>query len=273
MDGTPLVLAYDGKPLMRRLLVPLIVLLGGCATLLRLQIPGVRQSEIAVPLHGHALKVRVSMPQQAGARHVLLVYATGDAGWFGKDRAIFGEVAGWGYPAAGFSAREYVHHIGKDPLRPPQVAGDFAQIIAATEHALSLDAATRVILVGKSRGAGLAVAAAGPPALRPELEGVIAVGLTREEEYVRHRIGARRRGQMAMLETYSYLPRLGLLPVAVIQSTRDEYVPAEEARRLFGLDTPQRHLVPVDAENHNFDGAVDTMYAEMERAFHWIVER
>ena len=250
-----------------------MVLTGGCASIFRLQIPGVRQFDTSVPLHGHSLTLRVSAPREPGPARVLLVYATGDAGWFGKDRAIFGEVARWGSPAIGFSAREYVHHIGKDPLRPLQVADDFARIIAAGEQALGLQPGTRVVLVGKSRGAGLAVAAAGPPELRPELEGVIAVGLTREEEYVRHRIGRRRERRFAMLETYSYLPRLGPVPVAVIQSTRDQYVPAAEARRLFGPDTADRHLVAVESDNHNFDGAVDTMYSEMARAFHWIVER
>ena len=258
-------------------MAPIILLAGaaatasGCAVFTRAHVPGARLSEVRVPLHGHDLKVHLSVPGATKHDHdVMLVYATGDAGWFGKDLAIFNEVAGWGYPTAGFSAREYVHHIGSEPLRPAQVAQDFDQIIRAAEQALVLPSGTRVVLVGKSRGAGLAVAAAGR--LRADLDGVLAVGLTREEEYVHHRL-RQQRGQFAMLETYPYLPRLGLLPVAVIQSSRDEYVPAAEARQLFGPDTAVRRFVPVEADDHNFTGALDTMYSEMERAFHWIVER
>ena len=244
----------------------------GCSLLTRAHVPGARLSEVRVPLHGHDLKVHLSQPGRAKHdRNMLLLYATGDAGWFGKDLAIFNEVAGWGYPTAGFSAREYVHHIGSEPLRPVQVSDDFDQIIKTAEQSLALPADTKVVLVGKSRGAGLAVAAAGR--LRVDLEGVLAVGLTKEEEYVHHRLHGTRRGQFTMLETYPYLPRLGLLPVAVIQSSNDEYVPAAEARQLFGPETPTRHFVPIEAEDHNFTGALDAMYSEMERAFHWIVER
>jgi fermentation-respiration switch protein FrsA (DUF1100 family) len=233
-------------------------------------------SDTSVPLHGHGLKLHLSTPPNrtpvaAAAIPVLLVYATGDAGWWGKDREIFTRLRAWGYPAVGFSAREYVHHLGKDAVAPQQIAEDFAAIVRAAESALGLPAPTRAVLVGKSRGAGLAVAAAGRFPMKPGLAGVLAVGLTREEEYVyRH---FRRSPQPVMLQTYGYLPRLGSLPVAVIQSTRDNYVPADEARRLFGPDTASRELVPIDSRNHNFDGALDLLYDEMERSIQWIVQR
>jgi fermentation-respiration switch protein FrsA (DUF1100 family) len=246
----------------------------GCALFQHVHVPDAQLSDVKVRLHGHDLTVRLSMPDHVRQDHqVFLLYATGDAGWFGKDLAIFKEVAEWGYPAAGFSAREYVHHIGSDPLRPGQVATDFDRIIGASEKALALPPDTSVILVGKSRGAGLAVAAAGRLSQRANIEGVLAVGLTKEEEYVHRRKRGEPRGQFTMLQTYSYLPALGTLPVAVIQSSRDEYVPAAEARQLFGPETPVRHFVRVEADDHNFTGALDTMYAEMERAFQWIVER
>ena len=236
--------------------------------------PGAAISEVDVPLHGHALKVHLSMPGAPKTdRRVLLLYATGDAGWFGKDLAIFNQVAAWGYPAAGFSAREYVHHIGSTPLRPRDVAADFAQIISAAETGLHLPADIPVVLVGKSRGAGLAVAAAGNLGLKPHLDGVLAVGLTKEEEYVHRRERGSRPPQFVMLQTYPHLPALGALPAAVIQSSNDQYVSAAEARQLFGPDTDVRRFVPIEADDHNFSGALDTMYAEMERAFYWIIER
>lgn len=205
-------------------------------------------------------------------RPVLLVYATGDAGWWGKDRDMYAHLSHWGYPSVGFSAREYVHHLGKEAARPIDVAIDYAEILHAAESALGLPASTRAVLIGKSRGAGLAVAAAGSPSLKPQLAGVLAVALTREEEYV-HRRQRRRSRQLVMLQTYSYLPRLGHLPVAVIQSTHDDYVPAAEARTLFGDDTPDRELVAIDARDHNFGGALDRLYDEMQHSIAWIVQR
>ena len=38
----------------------------------------------------------------------------------------------------------------------------------------------------------------------------------------------------AIIQTYEYLPRLGPQPISVIQSTHDNYLPADVARVLFG---------------------------------------
>jgi fermentation-respiration switch protein FrsA (DUF1100 family) len=243
----------------------------GCAPAIRGGAPRPFTSTTSVLLHGHALRLHVSKPRAETTRSpVLLVYATGDAGWWGKDRDLYSHLTTWGYAAVGFSAREYVHHLGKDAIRTNEVAADFAAIVEGAEAALGLPKSTRTVLVGKSRGAGLAVAAAGPPLLKPQLAGVLAVGLTREEEYVQRRV---RRSRLVMLETYRYLPQLGGVPVAVIQSTRDGYVPAEEARRLFGPDTRSRELIAVTASDHNFGGALDVLYERMQESLRWIVDR
>jgi len=202
-----------------------------------------------------------------------LVYATGDAGWWGKDRDIFAHMKMWGYPAVGFSAREYVHHLGQPSVGRDAVARDYAAIVSAAEAELALPASTRAVLVGKSRGAGLAVAAAGGSPQQPGLAGVLAVGLTREEEYVHRQFSGPDPPRSEMLQTYDALPELGEIPVAIIQSTRDDYVPAAEARRMFGPDTPSRELVPIAASDHNFGGALDQLYAQMERSLEWIVAR
>jgi fermentation-respiration switch protein FrsA (DUF1100 family) len=241
----------------------LAVGLSGCATLM----PGATSSRLvtSVPLHEHALTLPL-------ASAILLVYATGDGGWWGRDRELFDHLKEWGYPAVGFSAREYVHHLGKQALRPQEVASDYDAIIRAAELSLGLAASTRAVLIGKSRGAGLTVAAAGPALLKPHLAGILAVGLTAEEEYVRRLRRARPR-QLVMLDTYRYLDRIAALPVTVIQSTRDNYISADQARRLFGADSAVRQLVAVDARDHNFGGAADRLYAEMERSLRWILER
>jgi fermentation-respiration switch protein FrsA (DUF1100 family) len=230
-------------------------------------------SDTTVTLHGHPLALHLSRPTSEPQGTVLLVYATGDAGWWGKDRDIFSHLKQWGYPAVGFSAREYVHHLGQDAVRPGEIARDYAAIIRTAEEGLGLPPSTRAVLVGKSRGAGLAVAAAGRYARSPGLAGLLAVGLTREEEYVHHRVRGSRSGQRVMLQTYSFLPELGTLPVAVIQSTNDGYVPAAEARQLFGPDTSWRELVAIDSLNHNFAGGLSLLYTQMEQSLAWIIRR
>jgi fermentation-respiration switch protein FrsA (DUF1100 family) len=108
--------------------------------------------------------------------------------------------------------------------------------------------------------------------LKVRLAGILAVSLTAEEEYVRRRRRNQPR-QLVMLETYKFLDRIGAVPVAVIQSTRDNYIPADQARRLFGPDTSARELVAIDAKDHNFGGAVETLYTEMQRLLRWLLAR
>ena len=244
--------------------------LSACAPILSRRVDGT--SETSVQLHNHFLTLHLTKASTVPARTGLLVYATGDGGWWGKDRELYTRLSSLGYPVVGFSAREYVRHLDADALLPREVAADYAAIIRLSESYLGLPESTRTVLVGKSRGAGLAVAAAGSGALRQTLAGVLVLGLTGEEEYV-HRLRRARPRQLVMLQTYSYLPRLGDTPVAVIQSTRDQYVPAAEARRLFGADTPVRTLIPIDAEDHNFGGALELVYGTMERSLEWILRR
>lgn len=236
--------------------------------------PGSLASESSVVLHGHALTLHLSTPIPP-SEGPLLVYATGDAGWFWKDRELFDHVAAFGYPAVGFSSREYLRHLGPgvDVLRSGAVAEDFLSVIRTAVRALGLPAGTRAVLVGKSRGAGLAIAAASESSsLRDWLRGIIAVGLTREEEYVRSRLWHRPQ-KRGMLDTYAALAAIPQVPVSVIQSTRDGYVPAAEARDLIGGDTAERHVRPVASRDHNFGGARDVLYDTMQQELRWIVER
>jgi acetyl esterase/lipase len=244
-----------------------------CALLVSSPTPdGYERFETAVRLHDHDLTLRLLRPpQHAGGP--LLLYATGDGGWWGGDVDVFNQMIPWGYPLAGFSAREYVHHLGpgEDTLRPRELGDDYVAIVERAKAVLGLPPGTRVILVGKSRGSGLAVAAAERARVRPDVQGILAIALTKEEEYVTR--PANGPAPAAMVETYDVLPRLGPIPIAVIQSTRDNYLPAGAARALFGPDTPSRLFLPVDAANHNFDGGIDTLYTDMKKAFDWIVNR
>ena len=154
-------------------------------------------------------------------------------------------------------------------VEPHQIADDYRAIIDAARQALKLGRDTRVVLVGLSRGSGLDVAAAGDPHLQSSLKGVLAIALTGEEEYVEERGRPGTKG--VMLQTYEALPRLGNLPIAVIQSTRDQYLPADEARRRFGPDAPGRRFRAIDAADHGFGGKLSELYREMKAGFDWIV--
>ncbi len=233
-----------------------------------------------ITLYEHRLDVHFARPRQAmtAASSPMLLYATGDGGWRGKDREVFDELASLGYPVAGFSARTYLKNLGyvADTTTPARLARDYARLIQFSRRALELSDVTPVVLVGVSRGAGLEVVAAGQRLLRGTVAGVVAISLTKEEEYVRHyRIRPGRTPpdmptrELVEIRTYEYLPRL-TVPVSVIQSTRDGYLPAAEARELFGPDTRDRRLTAIDAWDHSFSGAREELYQQIALSLNWI---
>lgn len=215
------------------------------------------ETVLTLMLHGHALRLHLV---NGGDPRPLIVYATGDGGWHRKDVELFKQVAKLGLPAVGFDARDYVTHLGGPTLPAPSLAADYARIIERAKEGLRIAAARPVVLLGVSRGAGLAVIAAGQGGLGSPIAGVVAVALTPEEEFVT--------GQPA---PYEYLPRLGDVPVAVVQSTRDRYLPADAARARFGPDTPYRWFQPVQARNHSFGGARAQLYLAVRRAVTWLL--
>lgn len=232
-----------------------------------------------ITFYQHPLAVHFARPGQVQPGTPLLLYATGDGGWRGKDRDAFRHMMRWGYPVAGFSAPSYLSHLGYESgtTTPMRLARDYGRLIEFAKEVLGLADATPTILVGVSRGAGLAVVAASRSVVRERLAGVLAVALTKEEEYVRHYKVRRGRSpadmptrELVTFDTYEALADLRELPLVVIQSTHDNYLPAADARRLFGPDTDLRQLHAVAARNHSFGGARDALYELMASSLAWI---
>jgi hypothetical protein len=228
-----------------------------------------RSFDRRIILNRHELTLHM-LRGPAGRPAGLVVYATGDGGWRGKDREVYEQLESWGYTAVGFSAPEYLKHLPGDAgtTTPARLSEDYETIIDSARESLSIPVDQPAILVGVSRGADLSVVAAGQPGLQWQLGGVVAIALTREEEYVR-----RRRRPLVALDLYSYLPSLGDLPVAVIQSTRDNYLNAAAARELFGRDTPVRQFHAIEADNHSFGGARPLLYDTLRGALDWVGEQ
>jgi type IV secretory pathway VirJ component len=194
----------------------------------------------------------------------LLLYVTGDGGWPGDER-LFERMAPWGYPMAAIDAIDYIESINTRDrtLTPGAVAADFQAIIRTAQRGLELPADRPAVLVGFSRGASLAVAAATQPVLHASLRGVLLLALTADEEFVTE--GGR------ALQTYNALPRLKSLRVALIQSTRDEILSASDAQRRFGPEGPTRRFRALTAKDHSFGGSLAELAQEMRAAVDWIV--
>ena len=264
------------KPLAGVKAACVLFLAGGCAVKgpLLPDDDGTLERQETIIFHKRPVELHLARLRGEPSGAPLVLYVTGDGGWRGADPLVFRTLVRWGYPSLGMEARGYLDHLGDldETASPRRLARDYASLVARARHELGLASSTKVVLVGFSRGAGLAVLAASQHSLGASVLGVVAVALTDEEGDLR----LEPEGELPAhdpantINPYHLLPRLGSLPVAVIQSTRDHYVTAADARRLFGADTPSRRLVAIESDGHTFAGARDKLLEALRASLRWI---
>lgn len=204
---------------------------------------------------GRALEVWIARPlgKPSGP---LVLHLTGDSGRHGLDLQLFTAVTRWGYPVAVFGSPDWIDTFPKEIATRPSLARDLDVIARAVARATGVSDDQRVVLLGQSRGAGLAVEAAAEPSMRERLFGVVALGLCPDEEHVWVNDGIGR--------PYRDKALVAALPIEVIQSTRDHYMSAAAARKAFGPDTELHALHPIEADGHTFGGGRDAMLDQLK---------
>jgi dienelactone hydrolase len=223
----------------------------------------------------HATYVRPVKTTHPG---YLIVFATGDDGWFGTSGAVFEHLADDGYTIAGFSAPEIVRPVENsgERLSTTQAAQGLKELFAQAKRDLGLPDSTPIVIVGFSRGATVVAFAAVHPELRGGIGGAVAIALTREADYLHVPVGERRPeiqvDDKGRLQLYPALELLGSTRFAVIQSSNDSYVPAAESRKLLGPDTSTQRLYEVVSEDHGFSDARDKLMQDLDDALLWVEE-
>jgi hypothetical protein len=237
-----------------------------------------RESVTTALLHGKRIDLHVALPATPARRDILVLYASGDGGWFGTAVEMWRQIARAGYATAGFSSRAFlrIDRPAGSMLNPTQLARDYQVVADKARVTLGLSADTRVILAGWSRGAAFSVLVGTDPEFRDKLDGVVAIGLAEGEDLTIDGDGddtddgaAASGGRRWPLDTYARVSQLAR-PCAVIQATHDNYFAAADARRRFGPDTPVRRFYQVEAKNHRFSGGQSAFDAALLDALQWI---
>ena len=232
-------------------------------------------------LHGKSLDLHVARPVANTAPGPLVLYASGDGGWFGTAVDMWRQIARDGYVAVGFSARSFlkIERPRGSVMSPAQIAREYRTLIDESRRAVGLSSNTPVILTGWSRGASFAVLVGSDPLLERDILGVVAIGLAEDEDLMIN--GAEdetddgHTSTGARARPFDNYERIALLPqrCAVIQATHDNYFAAVDARRRFGSDTSDRHFYEVDAANHRFSHGTTRFYEALSESLHWIAGR
>jgi len=242
-------------------------------------LPGPVFSVRTISLHGRSFDLHLANPQPVVPPEILVLYASGDGGWYGAASNMFKGIAALGYPVVGFSTRSYMKLLGygNNPATVEELTQDYQDIIEQARRILSLPSSVRTILTGWSRGAAFAVLAASEKKLQPELAGVLAIGLPGKEELkIRHHgkkiylNQLQDSKQQILFDTYEQIPEIAPLPCALIQSTGDNFLPASSARILFGAQSGLKHFYGVEARNHRFSGGWTSFLSRLQESLEWM---
>jgi dienelactone hydrolase len=206
------------------------------------------------------------------ASKAAVVVISGDGGWHGFITEVAQYLASRGHPVVGVDARDYLTAMSKPrALEPAQVSADFA-IMA--QFAKEQTGAKSLVLVGWSEGAGLGVLGGLAPDVRGQLRGVVAVGLPELNElawrwsdsviYLTKKVP-----NEPTFDSNDYVGRLAPVPLVMIQSTHDDFVPVVKAREIFAHAQEPKQLVVLDARNHRFEGQRDAFWQALDRTLAW----
>ena len=264
----------------------------GASCALRPTLPGrqapVQELTTYVALHGARLTLHLADPRTPGSSAPpLVVYGSGDGGWFGAATGMFRTIAAGGYPAVGFSSRALlrIEQRRHTPLSGSQIAESYRAILETARRALALPPDAPAVLTGWSRGASLAVLATAEPETDRAVTGVVAIGLPREEQLdlepgddgdpaapLATSTSAQAGTAAHELLMYPLLARVAPRRSAIVQASGDRYLPAAQARTLFGADSGLRRFFEVPASNHRFGGGQDALRQALLDAVAWAGE-
>ncbi len=203
--------------------------------------------------------------------HHKILFAPGDGGHRGFAITIAEKLAASGFDVYAIDTKHYLSSFtGKTHLTTADVMADFHQLATS----ISDQPAEKITLAGWSTGAGLAVLAAAD-AEKNGYDGLLAISLANENI-----LGWRcldnltyLTGKMPKEPTFQssdYLPRVAPLPIFVIQSSGDQFIPNKEAEALFVQTKRPKHFSLIHANNHSFAGNRNGFFIALQEGLDWI---
>ncbi len=229
-------------------------------------------------LPGGTLDLHLIKPVKPIVSDRIVLYVTGDGGWFNAAIDMFNITGALGYPVVGFSARSFMPIVsrgGRYTLRT--LAEDYHSILVRARRELGLPEATPAILTGWSHGASLAVVAGNSRALQAEIAGVLVTGLppeekiqTPSEETDLSFAALSQGGDRRMYDTYLLIDHITYCRTGIVQSTGDGYLKAGDAQPRFGPDSAHRRFFAVPAKSHAFRGGEVAFVERFREALDWV---
>jgi alpha-beta hydrolase superfamily lysophospholipase len=227
------------------------------------------QSAHRLTIRGHEQLLQLYGPPTGDP----VIVSSGDGGWMHLGPHVAELLAARGFFVVGFDAKAYLAGFttGQATLRTSEEPADYRTLATFASAATG----RKPILVGVSEGAGLSVLAATDPETKAIVGGVIGLGLPELNElgwrwkdsliYLTHRPP----NEPAVRAT-ALVAAVAPLPLAIIQSTHDEFVPLADTQRIFAHASSPKRLWIVEAANHRFSNNLPEFDARLMEAIEWV---
>jgi type IV secretory pathway VirJ component len=222
---------------------------------------------------GKTLSLAIYHP--SGAQKGTIFMAGGDVGWVGLAVTMAHHLVDQGYLVVGINVRQYLsaYTVGSSHLTPADIQRDYADLSRYLERRGLLK--SPVIVSGVSEGAALAVLAAASPDNHSWIAGAITMGLPATAEIAWRWSDfttwiTKRDASEPSIRARDYLAQVSPVPLVMIQSTRDEYVPRSDYRDLESVARAPHQQVLIDASNHRFTDRIPELQKSYNAALAWI---
>ena len=232
-----------------------------------------RRRGLRVAVRGGSLTLR-HLP--AGGRHIAgtvkVILASGDGGWRGFDDEMAGTAGVMGLRCVRSEHASVSASLGatRHCLRR-RLSEDFGAVAAAVSDA----GGARVMLMGWSAGAALVVLAGARTSEQAAVGGGGCGFAAKEGELGWHWSDTltflpfvKWRGPF--FSCLDYVPQVAPLPLLLIQSSRDRWVPDEDRQELFQVAIRPRRRVLLHGGGHSFPGARAEFFEELRSGFRWM---
>jgi len=233
----------------------------------------VAADRIDMPLRGHVMALTVYRP--AGAAKGTVIMASGDVGWVGLAASRAQELSSDGYVVVGVNVREYLSSFTSKAahLQPADIQHDFGELARFLRPKGLLP--PPVVVSGVSEGAGIVVVAAAAAENHDWISGVITMGLPQLSEIAWRWSDftswiTKKDADEPSVKATEYLAAISPLPLVMIQSTRDEYVPEADYRAMEKTARDPKRQVLIAASNHRFTDRIAELRAAYADALNWI---
>jgi dienelactone hydrolase len=228
---------------------------------------------IDMPLRGKAMALTLYRP--AGTPRGTVVMGSGDVGWVGLAASQSQHLASQGYVAVGVNVRDYLSAFTTKTshLTPADIQHDFMELSRYLRARGLLP--SPVVLSGVSEGAAIAVLAASDTQNHAWVAGVITMGLPALAEIAWRWSDftswiTKKDAAEPSFAPGDYIAGVSPLPLVMIQSKKDEYVPEADYRAFEKAAHEPSRLVLIDASNHRFTDRIPDLRKAYADALDWI---